>query len=62
MALSILFGAVITFVGLWLSYELDVASGATIILFGGGLLFLVLGVSKIVERIRNSKSAGSVAI
>jgi zinc transport system permease protein len=38
MLLAILFGAVFTFGGLWLSYELDLASGATIILLSGAVL------------------------
>ncbi|NQT73417.1 MAG: metal ABC transporter permease [Chloroflexi bacterium] len=59
MILAILFGAVITFVGLWLSYEFDVASGATIILFGGGLLFCILGISKLKEKMREFKVMGS---
>ena len=59
MALAVLFGAVITFAGLWLSYELDVASGATIILFGGGLLFCILGFSKLREKTREFKALGS---
>lgn len=52
MLLSVLFGAVFTFCGLWLSYELDLASGATIILVSGALFILSLSVS----RLRNRKS------
>ncbi|MDY6911603.1 MAG: metal ABC transporter permease [Chloroflexota bacterium] len=52
MLLSVLFGAVFTFCGLWLSYELDLASGATIILVSGALFILSLSVS----RLRNIKS------
>lgn len=55
MALAVFTGAIITFCGLWLSYELDVASGATIILFGGGLLFLILGVLKTHQYINHHK-------
>ncbi len=51
MLLAILFGAVFTFGGLWLSYEFDLASGATIILFSGTVLLLTLGLS----RLRNRK-------
>ena len=54
MILSVVFGAVITFVGLWLSYEFDVASGATIILFGGGLLFAVLFGVRLRNKLRRS--------
>ena len=43
MLLSILFGVVFTIGGLWLSYELDMASGATIILVSGGLFLDSLG-------------------
>jgi len=43
MLLSIVFGAVFTFGGLWLSYELDLASGATIILLSGAVLVLSFG-------------------
>ncbi len=50
MLLSILIGAVLTFGGLWLSYELDLASGATIILLGGTLLLASFGFSKLCRR------------
>jgi zinc transport system permease protein len=50
MVLSVLFGAVFTLGGLWLSYEFDVASGATIILFGGALFLASLGVQKLRSR------------
>ncbi len=62
MILAVIFSGVITFVGLWLSYEFDVASGATIILFGGGLLFLVLGISKALESYRNGHKSGSASV
>ena len=47
MLLAILFGAAFTFGGLWLSYELDVASGATIILLSGTVLLAYSGLSMI---------------
>lgn len=47
MLLAILAGAVFTFSGLWLSYLLDLASGATIILVSGIALFISFGVSKL---------------
>ncbi len=50
MLLSILAGAVFTFTGLWLSYLLDLASGATIILVSGVSLFASFGVSKLRRR------------
>ena len=49
MLLAILFGMIFTFGGLWLSYEFDVASGATIILLGGTVLFAKLGISKLLS-------------
>ncbi len=45
--LAILFGEAFSFGGLWLSYELDVASGATIILLSGTVLLAYSGLSKI---------------
>lgn len=53
MLLSILFGALFIICGLWLSYEFDVASGATIILFSGTVLLLTLGI----RRLKHSRSA-----
>jgi len=37
---------VFTYAGLWLSYVLNVASGATIILLSGTVLFLYIGISR----------------
>lgn len=50
MILAIAFGVVLTFGGLWLSYLLDLASGATIVLLGGAALLSSFGVSKIRKR------------
>ena len=50
MILSVLFGAILTFGGLWLSYEFDVASGATIILLSGTVLLITLLASRIRRR------------
>ena len=47
MLLAVLFGAVFTFVGLWLSYQLDLASGATIILFSGLVLLMTFGIKRL---------------
>ncbi|MFC2069543.1 metal ABC transporter permease [Chloroflexota bacterium] len=47
MGLAVVFGVVFTFGGLWLSYMLDLASGATIVLFGGIVLFSSLGVARL---------------
>ncbi|MFC2018015.1 metal ABC transporter permease [Chloroflexota bacterium] len=48
--LAILFGEAFTFGGLWLSYELDVASGATVILLSGAVLLIYYGLSALVSR------------
>lgn len=51
MLLSILFGALLTFGGLWLSYELDLASGATIILLSGTVLLVSFGFARLRNKI-----------
>ncbi|MFC2018364.1 metal ABC transporter permease [Chloroflexota bacterium] len=55
MLLAILFGALFTLGGLWLSYELDLASGATIILLSGAALLVSFGVSRLRRRSPASK-------
>lgn len=52
MLLAILAGVVFTFTGLWLSYLLDLASGATIILVSGITLFISFGIFKLRNKIR----------
>lgn len=52
MLLAILFGALFTFGGLWLSYALDIASGATIILLSGTTLLASFGFSKLRSKLR----------
>jgi len=47
MLLSILFGGLFTSSGLWLSFELDLASGAAIILVSGGTFLASLFVSRL---------------
>jgi zinc transport system permease protein len=47
MVLAVIFGAVFTFAGLWLSFIFDLASGATIILFSGLVLLISLGVKRL---------------
>jgi len=47
MVLAVVFGAVFTFGGLWLSYAFDVASGATIILLSGTVFLAALGLSRL---------------
>lgn len=56
MLLAILAGVFFTFSGLWLSYLLDLASGATIILVSGTVLFICFGVSKLRSRTSPSKT------
>lgn len=55
MLLAILFGMLFTFGGLWLSYEFDLASGATIILFGGSVLLATLGTLRLIRNKRDAK-------
>jgi zinc transport system permease protein len=50
MILAIVFGAFFTFGGLWISYVLDLASGATIVLLGGVALLCSFGVNKFRQR------------
>ncbi len=47
MLLAILFGAIFTFGGLWLSFVFDLASGATIILFSGIVLLATFGFNRL---------------
>lgn len=47
MLFSVLFGAVFTFGGLWLSFVLDLASGATIILLSSIVLLITFGVNRL---------------
>jgi len=46
MILSGLFSSIFTLIGLWFSYEYDIASGASIILISALSLFLFLGFNK----------------
>ncbi len=50
MLLAILAGIIFTFSGLWISYALNLASGATIILVSGTILFISLGINKLRRR------------
>jgi zinc transport system permease protein len=50
MLLAIAFGILLTFGGLWLSYVLDLASGATIVLLGGAALLVSFTVNGIRRR------------
>jgi zinc transport system permease protein len=58
MLLSVLFGVIFTMGGLWLSYALDLPSGATIILFGG----LLIIIAYIITRIRNTSRRKSPTV
>jgi zinc transport system permease protein len=50
MLLAIAFGILLTLGGLWLSYVLNLASGATIVLLGGAALLVSFAVSGIRKR------------
>jgi zinc transport system permease protein len=54
MLLSVLFSAVFVISGLWLSYVLDLASGATIILVSAALFLLSIGLSRLLRRQRRA--------
>ncbi len=57
MLLSVLFGFLFTFGGLWLSYVLKLPSGATIILLGGTVLAISFGLSRVRMRYTKAKEA-----
>jgi zinc transport system permease protein len=61
MLLAILAGVVFTFSGLWISYVLNLASGATIILVSGTVLFISFGINKLRHRTREHQSNASAA-
>lgn len=50
MFLSVLFGIIFTLCGLWLSYELDLASGATIVLVSGIFFLISFGIGRLRSR------------
>jgi zinc transport system permease protein len=54
MLYASLFGMVFTIGGLWLSYNFDLASGATIILLGGVTLLVYTGFNRLRKMIVNS--------
>lgn len=58
MLLAVLFSAVFTFGGLWLSFALNLASGATIIILSGATLLATFGVSDLRRR-RKVREAAS---
>jgi zinc transport system permease protein len=57
MVLSSILGAILTTVGLWLSYSLNLTSGATIILVSGLTYLISLGGKALTARLRR-RSAG----
>ena len=57
MVLAIIFSVIFTFGGLWLSYVMDLASGATIVLFGGTTLFTTFYFKKVIVRFFGKLSA-----
>ena len=59
MLLAILFGALFTFGGLWLSYEFDLASGATIVLLSGAVLLASLAFSELRGKWNKMRQASS---
>ncbi len=54
MLLAVLFGAIFTFGGLWLSYVFDLASGATIILLSGAVMLVSFGVMRMRGKLRKT--------
>jgi zinc transport system permease protein len=50
MVLAVLIGMLLCIAGLWSSYALDLASGATIVIFAVGLYFLVYGIKHVPNR------------
>ncbi len=56
MALASFLGMTFTTIGLWLSYWLNLTSGATIILVAGAIYLLSIGVQLILKRIHSTQS------
>ena len=61
MLLAILAGVVFTFSGLWISYVLNLASGATIILVSSTVLFISFSINKLRRRTREHHRNASAA-
>ena len=55
MAASVLLGMVYCVAGLWASYALDIASGASIVIISAACYFLLFAVRAVAERIKNKK-------
>jgi zinc transport system permease protein len=62
MLLAVLFGAVFSFGGLWLSYLFDLASGATIILLSGAVLLAFFAGSGLRARWGAGKKRNNAAV
>ncbi len=57
MILAVVLGAFFTLTGLWLSYELDIASGATIIIVSSVVLFISTALLKIRGKLQRSNAS-----
>ena len=55
MAASVLLGMVYCVAGLWASYALDIASGASIVIISAACYFLLFAVRAVTERIKNKQ-------
>jgi zinc transport system permease protein len=55
MAVSAILGALFTYAGLWLSYSVNLTSGAAIILVAGVCFFLAIGVDKVRSSVKTAK-------
>jgi zinc transport system permease protein len=55
MILAVALGIGFTFSGLWLSYAVDLPSGATIILVGGGVFLVSLGFLRLHGKVKETK-------
>jgi len=55
MAASVLLGMVYCVAGLWASYALDIASGASIVIISAACYFLLFAVRTVTERIKNKQ-------
>lgn len=58
MVLAIVFGGLFSFFGLWLSYEFDISSGASIILLAGTTLLACFGIAGLRRRFRSATPNG----
>jgi len=61
MLLAIVLGMAFATIGLWLSYFLNLTSGATIILVSGGAYLLSMGVNAALRRVRPEGDAAAIS-